>query len=304
MGGSIKPRIHSENIVPMFNTLYATAAFLHYYTDSFIWKARGRDLSSVLKLNGSGLELRPRSYTYAFAELSAWILVPIILTSIATNSKNRAHEGVRDNAGLAEFSATLLHDQSNWQQAAIASVDVADSMVANDRPKEAVQWYRRAVVARPDYADAYQGLGHLYSQEGDSVEAAAAYEKAVSLDPSFKSSFNNLGNAYAMLGDFNRSRAAYERAIALDPHYVDAQLNLASVLASHGEVVPARSIYEQILNFDSKSVEAIRSLAALAAEEGRFDDADRYFKRAVEMAPDDKRVQMELAKYELARGNF
>jgi protein O-GlcNAc transferase len=221
-----------------------------------------------------------------------------------TNPKNPGHNGVRDNAGLAAFSADLLKDREHWSQAAVAANDVADFLATTDDTTRAVQWYRRAVEARPDYADAYQALGHLYSEEGNAIEAAAAYEKAVALDPSFKSSFNKLGNAYALIGDLEKSRAAYERAVALDPHFLEAQLNLANLYATRGELNSAKSIYERVLRSDPSSLEAVRSLGEVAAREGRFDDADRYFSRAVALAPQDKQNQMILARYHFSRGNL
>ncbi len=304
MGGSIKPRIHTENVVPLFNAFYTTAAFLHYYTDSFIWKARSREMSSVLGLKGAGIELSRRSFGFSLAEVSAWILVPVILTTAVTNPQNKAHAEVRENAGLAAFTETLLRDTSRWSDASVAAASVGDFLAAGINPEKSIEWYERAAAARPDYADAYQALGHVYSEQGRFSDAAAAYEKAVALDPSYKASFNNLGNAYNMLGDFEKARNAYQRAIALDGGFADAYLNLANLQATHGEVSAARVSYDRVLALQPKSTEALRSLGQIAGQEGHFDEAAKYFQRAIEISPEEAQNYTLLAKTYLSRGSL
>ncbi len=305
VGGSIKPRIEVQQVVPMFNAFYATAAFLHYYTDSFIWKARSRELSSVLSLKGgAGVELSPRSFAFSFAEIAAWILIPIGIVTMATNPQNRSHEGVRQNANLARFSEEALRYRERWPQAAIAAVNVGDFLASGDEPSKSIEWYERGVALRPDYADAWQALGHVYSTEHDPEKAAAAYEEAVALDPTFKGSFNNLGIAYSLLGDFNKARAAYEHAISLDPAYLDACLNLASLFAERGDLDTARTGYQRVLSLDPASAEALAALGKIAAQLGQFDVADKYFSELIRRFPDEPQGYLLLGKIGLSRQDF
>jgi tetratricopeptide (TPR) repeat protein len=303
MGGSIKPRISTETLVPMFNVLYATSAFLHYYTDSFIWKARTREMSATLGLKGAGQELSNRSYSFSFAEVAAMLLIPMVLATALTNPQNPGHAGVRQNAGLAAFSASLLSDRTMWPNAAVAAADVGD-FIATDDPPKAVEWYRRAVAVRGDYADAYQALGHVYSQERRPREAAEAYEKAVSLDPTFVSSWNNLGNAYATMGQLDKARAAYERTLALDPGFVEGHLNLAQVLAGLGDPAAAKGSYERALAIDAQSVAAVRGLGHLEAGLGNYADAVVHFKRVVSLTPDNPVAHLDLSKALFMKRDF
>lgn len=303
MGGSIKPRIGTETLVPMFNVLYATSAFLHYYTDSFIWKARSREMSATLNLKGGGLEMSPRSYGFSMAELSAMILMPMVLFSAITNSQNPAHQTVRENAGLAAFSAELLADDRHWHSAAIAAADVGDFMGSSD-PAKSIEWYRRAVSARTDYADAYQALGHAYTQEKKFAEASEAYEKAVALDPTFKGSFNNLGNVYSAMGQPVKARAAYEKAIALDPQFVEPHLNLGHTLRALRDFAGAKTAYEKALTLNPNAVDAIGGLAEIAAEQGNLAEAVQYFTKVVNLTPKDAATYLNLSHTLVAKGDF
>jgi tetratricopeptide (TPR) repeat protein len=302
MGGSIKPRIHTSTVVPLFNAFYATAAFLHYYTDSFIWKARSREMSSVLGLKGAGIELSPRSFGFSLAEVSAWILVPVALAAAVTIPSNRPHDGVRDNAGLAAFAESVLSDRDRWPAAAVAPAEVGDFLASGPEPRRSIAWYQRAIAAQPGYADAYQAMGHIYSEQQNFAEAAAAYEKAVALDPNLKATFNNLGNAYNVLGEFQKATAAYGKALALDGQFKDALLNLAALQASQGDLLPARVNYEKVLLVDRASTEALRSLGQIAGQQGRFEEAADYFRRAIDSAPQEAENFALLAKTYLSRG--
>jgi tetratricopeptide (TPR) repeat protein len=286
MGGSIKPRIAPETVLPVFNALYATSAFLHYYTDSFIWRARTRQISATLDLKGGGLEMSRNSYGFSLAEMSAMILVPILIATGLTNPKNRSHESLRENSSLAAFSAQLLSDRTRWPNAAVAAVDVGDSMALTN-PSRAIEWYRRAVAARPDYADAYQALGHAYSRQDQFIEAAEAYEKAVALDPTFVASFNNLGNAYEASGQPGLARLAYDHAIALDPNFAPAYLNLGYAQASLGDPAAARAAFEKARDLDPEAFDApaYLTLGRIQFESGDLAAAEKSLNRTINLAP-------------------
>jgi tetratricopeptide (TPR) repeat protein len=287
MGGSIKPRIAPETVLPVFNALYATSAFLHYYTDSFIWKARTRQISATLGLKGGGgVEMSRSAFGFSLAEMSAMILVPIVLATALTNPKNRSHQSLRENASLAAFSSQLLTDRARWPGAAVAAVDVGDSMELSD-PARSVEWYRRAVAARPDYADAYQALGHAYSRQNQFIEAAEAYEKAVALDPTFVASFNNLGNAYAASGQPALARLAYQHALALDPDFAPAYLNLGYAEAGLGDRSAARTAFEKARDLDPEAFDApaYMTLGKIQFESGDFADAEESLNRTITLAP-------------------
>lgn len=302
IGGSIKPRIQVGDVVPLFNAFYTTAAFLHYYTDSFIWKARSRELTSVLSLKGgTGIELSPRSFGYSFAEIAAWILIPIAVATAVTNPKNPAHQGIRQNEGLATFSAEVLKDGKRWAGAALAPVNVGDFLAAGPEPAKSVEWYERGVAARPDYADAYQALGHVYSQEGNVEKAVAAYEKAVTLDPTFKASFNNLGIGYLQLGNFDKARSSFERAITLDSGFVDAHLNLGGLHADQGNWAAAQSSYNRVLELDRQSVEAMAAIGQIAAQQGQFEEAAKYFAQMIAAQPENAEGYLLSGKSSISR---
>ncbi len=64
---------------------------------------------------------------------------------------------------------------------------------------EASKAFRRALMLRPDYADAYFGLGHVYADLGRWQEAGDAFEQVLRLDPKDEAARAWLGDVYLNL---------------------------------------------------------------------------------------------------------
>ncbi len=64
---------------------------------------------------------------------------------------------------------------------------------------EATKAFRRALMFRPDYADAYFGLGHVYADLGRWQEAGDAFEQVLRLNPKDEEARAWLGDVYLNL---------------------------------------------------------------------------------------------------------
>jgi tetratricopeptide (TPR) repeat protein len=106
-------------------------------------------------------------------------------------------------------------------------------------PAGAMAGYRRALVARPGLADAYNNLGRLHHDKADAGapelgDAEALYRLAICADPNVALYWFNLGVAVEDQGRGAEAIAAYEQALALDPLFADAHFNLARQLELAG----------------------------------------------------------------------
>jgi protein involved in polysaccharide export with SLBB domain len=64
---------------------------------------------------------------------------------------------------------------------------------------QAAELFQRSVKLNPDYADAYQGLGHAYLDLGQWKEAAKALQQALTLNPNDKDARTRLDQAQQMM---------------------------------------------------------------------------------------------------------
>ena len=65
-----------------------------------------------------------------------------------------------------------------------AQKGLAESMLAQDRPDEAITWFEFATRQSPGDANAWDGLGRAYAAAGRRDEAATAFARAHEIDPS------------------------------------------------------------------------------------------------------------------------
>ena len=81
------------------------------------------------------------------------------------------------------------------------------------------------------------GLGTLYERMSRSDEAMEAYRRALEARPDFADACNNLGTLHARRGELDRAREYWERAVALDPNSV-ARENLRILRQQEGSAPP------------------------------------------------------------------
>jgi protein O-GlcNAc transferase len=90
----------------------------------------------------------------------------------------------------------------------------------------------------PDPAASHieQGLqqGLIFCADKNWTDAAACFEAVVAQDPTHKIAWNNLGNVRDELGDTQGAYQAFQAALALDPDYASPKKNLAIVAYKEG----------------------------------------------------------------------
>ncbi|MGA7613801.1 MAG: tetratricopeptide repeat-containing serine protease family protein [Thermoanaerobaculia bacterium] len=87
----------------------------------------------------------------------------------------------------------------------------------NGRDDDALDAYRRAVVAAPSSADAQLGLGRAYARMRKWSDAISSYREALRLSPKYVSAISDLGRAYLEIGDTSSALAELQDLQALDP---------------------------------------------------------------------------------------
>jgi adenylate cyclase len=141
-----------------------------------------------------------------------------------------------------------------------ALVGLASALAAAGRVDEAERSYERAIAVQPRYVASHIALGSFLFNRGRNVDAIRAYERATELAPDNPDAFNNLGVARMLAGDFERAGRAFERSLAIEPR---------------------RGGYS---NYGSVQYYL-----------GRYADAEKLFRRAIELAPSDHRLWGNLA---------
>ena len=163
--------------------------------------------------------------------------------------------------------------------------DKASELLAKNNLKKAMERLQRALSIDPDYAEAYNDLGVVYSRLGDKAQAREALQKAVSLNDHLAPAYVNLARLAIVDRDFPQAETLLNRATADDPddamilvllanmellnlHYDQA---LATCRRAHSlphtPHAAAHYIAARVFEHEGRAAEALNQLRIFLAEE-------------------------------------
>jgi len=184
----------------------------------------------------------------AVTALILLIALVTVLPSIARYYNNR---GVRlqqsgDLQGAIESYKRALLFRPNYAEAHYNLADVFEELPAYDK---ALEEYQKAIEADPKFYEAYNNLARLYIKRRKEPEAALELlERALNLNPQEPSVqyslYKNYGWANFELHLWGQAETRLRRAIALDPSRGAAHCLLAKVLDVQGSTKAAPKEWE------------------------------------------------------------
>jgi Flp pilus assembly protein TadD len=144
----------------------------------------------------------------------------------------------------------------------------------------------QAVLAvHPDYADAYNGLGVVYSRLGRHADARAAFRKVIALDPTSAKAYENIAVDELAAGDLAAASADLTKALTLDPRLAGAHNALATVYMRQGRTLDAIAEWNSAVQLEPRLFDALYNLGTVLYTTGRRDEARPYLERFVTEAP-------------------
>lgn len=99
----------------------------------------------------------------------------------------------------------------------------------NAQYSEAVSAYEAILAKDPDFVEAHNGLGVIYSVQEKFELALNHLQTAVRLAPLAAHLHNNLGYTYFLLGQNEKAIKEFEQSLHLDPDNEKAQFNLSLI---------------------------------------------------------------------------
>lgn len=115
----------------------------------------------------------------------------------------------------------------------------------------AVWFYRQAIEADYDFADAYLNLGNIYLYQFGSIKKAQEmYNHVLRIDPQNKLGHNNIGVIFLRRDLLDQARAEFATALRIDPDFVDAHYNMACALARQSKGQKALKSLERAAALD------------------------------------------------------
>ena len=130
------------------------------------------------------------------------------------------------------------HEIAPHNVSAMTSLGAAVAERGMDGP--AIELYRQALEAQPDFWRANVNLANLYYAHGDMPQAVHYFERACAADPTDGDEFLYLGMALLRMGRATEAENAVRTALLVRPHGKNYHLGLAMVLKQEGRRVDMR----------------------------------------------------------------
>jgi tetratricopeptide (TPR) repeat protein len=210
----------------------------------------------------------------------------------------------KDN-DMAHYCLGLaLEEQHKWDKALIeyrkaerlaperyeTHRNFADILAQTGKPDEALAEYREAVRLNPQSASLHDNLGVTLANLSHYDEALDQYLKAIQLNPDDSRSYYLMGRTLLLQGNEAQAVGRFREAMRHNPNDLPTLIFLASVLASsenphirNGTEAIALAEKANILT-DSREPLVLDTLAMACAEAGRFNDAQQFEQRAIQLA--------------------
>jgi tetratricopeptide (TPR) repeat protein len=172
--------------------------------------------------------------------------------------------GRKDGSKSIQFfpQPPLLLGPTTSDPAAV-SYDQGVAHFKEGRYREAIEAFKAAVAARPDYAEAYCDMGSAYDALGQYADAVAAYKKALAIRPNYAEAYYNLGLAHFTQNNYGEAIQAFESAVAAKPDYAKAYCKLGAAHAARGERDLAITVYRKAADLEPNGDVGRRAKSAI-----------------------------------------
>jgi len=189
---------------------------------------------------------------------------------------------------------------------ALLALAVADMNLR--KLNESIGWLERAAKLRPGSAEIYRLLGLDYALGGMMRESEQAFRRSVELAPENWEVHYLEGRALYELEKFSEARSALERAAERNPQSVKVWTALGQAQDRMGNAGAAEAGYRKALEMCGDGGRdcawPLLEMGFLASRQSRDDEAERYFREAVEARDDWAKPHFYLGKALAARGEL
>jgi len=151
--------------------------------------------------------------------------------------------------------------------------------------QERIVFYNNAIELKPNYAEAYNNRGLLYSKQKNLEAALRDYNKAIELYPNFLIAYNNRGNAYFDMKYYDLALSDFNKAILLNPHDGNSYNNRGRCYLVKKKYDLALKDFDMATSLIPNEANIYNNIGILYAEKNDLEAALRFYNKAIELNP-------------------
>jgi len=158
---------------------------------------------------------------------------------------------------------------------------------------EALKYLNLALSLDPAHAPSLLLLGNAQFRKKNYDEAVAAFQKYLELRPNDAEAHVSLGLTYGQLGMADKTEGEYRTSLALDGN-ANAAFGLAKLYYEQDKLEPALELIQKAIQKNNKSAAYYNLQGVVLNQMHRYADALPSFQTALQYAPDDVYVIINL----------
>jgi arylsulfatase A-like enzyme/Flp pilus assembly protein TadD len=182
--------------------------------------------------------------------------------------------------------------------------EARDLAPAKDSFPKVTAILRKVLAEDPEVIDAWFSLGNAYFKERRHREAIEYFKRALVLKPDYDLAVMNIAAAYRQLGDDDAALAGFEHYLTLDPKDAYVRYQMGEIWLDRGDLDRAEKLFREALEMDDHVAAAKNALGAIAFRRGDVESARRLSLEALELRPDVRLAHYNLALIAEARGDL
>lgn len=144
---------------------------------------------------------------------------------------------------------------------------------------------KQQIAPQESLENIYQKV-QVYLKSNNQDEAQELLNDLLSRFPDKAMAYNNLGVLHFQQGDTAKSLNYYQKAVQLEPNNLNFQKNLADLyLVEMGQTEEALTIYLEVLKKNPSDLETLFALGHICLQLERFEDARVFYDRILNIEP-------------------
>lgn len=204
---------------------------------------------------------------------------------------------IRINLGAVEWAdGDVAGAEREWKEALrlapdhpIALNDMGLLLTRQKHYTEAVEYFQKALRAKPNFTDAHMFLGACYQDMGKNDLAEKEFRAAVEISPLNVRARNYLGKFYVSEGRTGEAEEQYRRSLE-SAENVEAWDALGDILVDRHDSARAERAYLRAVATESLDSHAHFRLGALYRSAGRSAEAAKQYQEGLETDPTNRQA--------------
>jgi len=173
-----------------------------------------------------------------------------------------------------------LEEQGEQNPQALYEIAIQASEL--EKFDESLEYWERLIAVRPDFPNAYHGMGTAYYRLAMYEEAHGAFQRASLIDPAAKDPGVMLALCELLMGNAGLAISRLETLLAMHPGYPLALLAITTAYCCEGRKDRGLEYLEHARKTQFTIAPYFTDIAKLLKNAGRFDSAIRLLDSAVE----------------------